>query len=156
MSVQILFFALVVLITFNHTLSESGISIPFFESASIHTICPFGRNMQCQSRDEIQSGEILLFAAKMTFLPRLPVDSIRFTVITQLLKRDWSPHNILAQGFTQKQGSLLTVRAIFYNSFTIPWFSESPVSEHPRFPCLRLRKDDSHIPILPERKKGIR
>ncbi|MBN1524854.1 MAG: 4Fe-4S binding protein [Spirochaetales bacterium] len=42
LTVQIIFFALVALITFNHTMSEAGISIPFFESASIHAICPFG------------------------------------------------------------------------------------------------------------------
>ncbi|RPJ07638.1 MAG: 4Fe-4S binding protein [Spirochaetaceae bacterium] len=40
--VQILFFVLVALITFNHTLSETGNAIPFIEAASVHAICPFG------------------------------------------------------------------------------------------------------------------
>lgn len=40
--VQIFFFALVALIAANHTLAESGRSIPFLANASIHAICPFG------------------------------------------------------------------------------------------------------------------
>ncbi len=40
--IQVFFFALVGLIAFNHTLSESGQSISFLGSASVHAICPFG------------------------------------------------------------------------------------------------------------------
>ncbi len=39
---QVLFFAIVGLIGFNHYLSESGTTIPFIGSASLHAICPFG------------------------------------------------------------------------------------------------------------------
>jgi polyferredoxin len=40
--VQWFFFLLVVLIAINHTLAESGASIPLLSSASLHAICPFG------------------------------------------------------------------------------------------------------------------
>jgi polyferredoxin len=40
--VQIFFFALIALISVNHTLVESGKGIPFLSSASLHSICPFG------------------------------------------------------------------------------------------------------------------
>lgn len=40
--IQIVFFVLVGAIAFNHTLAESGQSIPFLASASVHAICPFG------------------------------------------------------------------------------------------------------------------
>jgi polyferredoxin len=40
--VQIFFFILVLAITINHTLAESGGGIPLLSSASIHAICPFG------------------------------------------------------------------------------------------------------------------
>lgn len=40
--VQIFFFALIALISINHTLSESGNGIPFLSSASLHALCPFG------------------------------------------------------------------------------------------------------------------
>ena len=40
--VQIFFFALIALIAVNHTLVETGQSIPFLSSASLHAICPFG------------------------------------------------------------------------------------------------------------------
>ncbi len=36
------FFALMALIAVNHTLVESGNSIPFLSSASLHAVCPFG------------------------------------------------------------------------------------------------------------------
>ncbi|MDD2497776.1 MAG: 4Fe-4S binding protein [Desulfitobacteriaceae bacterium] len=39
---QILFFALVALISLNHYLKEIGSAIPFISSASLHAICPFG------------------------------------------------------------------------------------------------------------------
>lgn len=39
---QIFFFALIALISINHTLAESGRDIPLLSSASIHSICPFG------------------------------------------------------------------------------------------------------------------
>lgn len=42
LGVQIFFFILVGLIAVNHTLAESGASIPFLASASVHAICPFG------------------------------------------------------------------------------------------------------------------
>lgn len=41
-AVQIFFFALIALISINHTLVESGKSIPFLSSASLHALCPFG------------------------------------------------------------------------------------------------------------------
>ena len=41
-AVQIFFFALIALISVNHTLVESGKSIPFLSSASLHALCPFG------------------------------------------------------------------------------------------------------------------
>jgi len=43
-SIQILFFILIALIAVNHTLSESGASIPipFLADASLHAVCPFG------------------------------------------------------------------------------------------------------------------
>lgn len=40
--VQIFFFALIALISVNHTLAESGKGIPFLSSASLHALCPFG------------------------------------------------------------------------------------------------------------------
>ncbi len=40
--VQIFFFALIALISINHTLSESGQGIPILSSASLHALCPFG------------------------------------------------------------------------------------------------------------------
>jgi polyferredoxin len=40
--VQIFFFFLIALISINHTLVESGSGIPFFASASLHSLCPFG------------------------------------------------------------------------------------------------------------------
>jgi len=40
--VQIVFFALVALIAVNHSLEESGKSIPVLSSASLHSICPLG------------------------------------------------------------------------------------------------------------------
>lgn len=40
--VQLFFLTLVGLIAVNHTLAESGQSIPFLASASVHAICPFG------------------------------------------------------------------------------------------------------------------
>ena len=40
--VQIFFFALIALISINHTLAESGAGIPFLSSASLHSLCPFG------------------------------------------------------------------------------------------------------------------
>lgn len=41
-SVQIFFFLLVVLITLNQALKETGITIPYIASVSLHAICPFG------------------------------------------------------------------------------------------------------------------
>ena len=43
-SIQIIFFVLIALIAVNHTLSESGASIPipFLANASLHAVCPFG------------------------------------------------------------------------------------------------------------------
>ncbi|WP_322508539.1 4Fe-4S binding protein [Anaerolinea sp.] len=40
--VQFFFFALIALIAVNHTLAETGQSIPFLSSASLHALCPFG------------------------------------------------------------------------------------------------------------------
>jgi len=40
--VQIFFFALIALISVNHTLVESGGGIPLLSSASLHSLCPFG------------------------------------------------------------------------------------------------------------------
>ncbi len=40
--VQVFFFALIALISINHTLVESGQGIPLLSSASLHAICPFG------------------------------------------------------------------------------------------------------------------
>ncbi len=40
--VQIAFLILVALTSLNHSLSSYGIQIPFFGSASLHAICPFG------------------------------------------------------------------------------------------------------------------
>jgi len=40
--VQIVFVLLVVLITLNQALKEIGLTIPYFASASLHAICPFG------------------------------------------------------------------------------------------------------------------
>jgi polyferredoxin len=40
--VQIFFFVLIVLISINHTLAESGGGIPLLSSASLHSLCPFG------------------------------------------------------------------------------------------------------------------
>lgn len=41
-SVQLLFLAIVLLISINHQLKEKGISIPIISSASLHSVCPFG------------------------------------------------------------------------------------------------------------------
>jgi len=40
--VQIFFFALIALISINHTLAKSGSGIPLLASASLHSLCPFG------------------------------------------------------------------------------------------------------------------
>ena len=40
--VQVFFFALIALISVNHTLSEAGRGIPVLSAASLHAICPFG------------------------------------------------------------------------------------------------------------------
>jgi len=40
--VQIFFFALILLISVNHSLAEDGGGIPFLTSASLHALCPFG------------------------------------------------------------------------------------------------------------------
>lgn len=40
--VQIFFFALIALISVNHTLAASGQEIPLLSSASLHALCPFG------------------------------------------------------------------------------------------------------------------
>ena len=40
--IQIVFFLLIGLITVNHTLEESGASLAFIPSVSLHAICPFG------------------------------------------------------------------------------------------------------------------
>jgi len=40
--VQGFFFILIAMISINHTLAESGKSIPFISSASLHALCPFG------------------------------------------------------------------------------------------------------------------
>jgi polyferredoxin len=40
--VQFFFFALIALISINHTLAESGGGIPLLSSASLHALCPFG------------------------------------------------------------------------------------------------------------------
>jgi len=39
---QIIFFALIAIISINHTLVERGIEIPFLSSASLHALCPYG------------------------------------------------------------------------------------------------------------------
>ena len=39
---QIFFFGLIALIAVNHSLSESGVSIPLISNASLHAVCPFG------------------------------------------------------------------------------------------------------------------
>ena len=41
-AIQLFFFSLVGLIAVNHTLAETGGSIPFIGTASVHAICPFG------------------------------------------------------------------------------------------------------------------
>jgi polyferredoxin len=40
--VQVVFFALIALISINHTLVANGGGIPFLSSASMHALCPFG------------------------------------------------------------------------------------------------------------------
>lgn len=40
--IQLFFFLLVGVIAVNHTLAETGTSIPFIGAASVHAICPFG------------------------------------------------------------------------------------------------------------------
>jgi polyferredoxin len=40
--VQIFFFALIALISINHSLADSGSGIPLLASASLHALCPFG------------------------------------------------------------------------------------------------------------------
>jgi polyferredoxin len=40
--VQVFFFALIALISINHTLAETGKGISFLSNASLHAVCPFG------------------------------------------------------------------------------------------------------------------
>jgi polyferredoxin len=40
--VQLFFFLLIAFISINHTLAESGKSLPFIANASLHALCPFG------------------------------------------------------------------------------------------------------------------
>jgi len=42
LGVQVFFFALIALISVNHSLSEAGKGIPILSAASLHAICPFG------------------------------------------------------------------------------------------------------------------
>jgi polyferredoxin len=42
LAVQILFFVLIAVISVNHGLAETGWSIPFLSSASLHALCPLG------------------------------------------------------------------------------------------------------------------
>lgn len=42
LGVQIFFLVLIFLIAINHQLAESGLSIPFIASSSLHAVCPFG------------------------------------------------------------------------------------------------------------------
>jgi len=46
--VQIFFFALIGLISINHTLAESGNGILLLSSASLHALCPFVRSALCK------------------------------------------------------------------------------------------------------------
>jgi len=39
---QVFFFVLIALIAVNHTLKDSGVSIPLLSNASLHAVCPFG------------------------------------------------------------------------------------------------------------------
>ncbi len=40
--IQIFFFALIALISVNHSLAEAGQGLPFLSTASLHALCPFG------------------------------------------------------------------------------------------------------------------
>ncbi len=40
--IQIFFFALIALISVNHSLAEAGRGLPFLSTASLHAVCPFG------------------------------------------------------------------------------------------------------------------
>lgn len=42
LGLQIFFFSLIAMIAINHTLAETGNALPFFSTASVHAICPFG------------------------------------------------------------------------------------------------------------------
>ena len=42
LAIQILFFAIIALISVNHSLAESGGGIGFLSTASVHALCPFG------------------------------------------------------------------------------------------------------------------
>ena len=42
LTIQLFFLLLIFLISINHQLSETGLSIPLIASASLHAVCPFG------------------------------------------------------------------------------------------------------------------
>lgn len=42
LAVQVFFFLLIAMIAINHTLAETGAALPFFSTASVHAVCPFG------------------------------------------------------------------------------------------------------------------
>jgi polyferredoxin len=72
--VQWAFFILIALIAVNHTLAESGASIPLLANASLHAVCPFGGVVT-----------IYQFATVGTFVQKIHQSSFVLMIISFLL-----------------------------------------------------------------------
>ena len=78
--VQIFFFGLVALISINHTLTESGSSIPLLANASLHALCPFGGVVS-----------IYQYATEGTFVQKIHESSFILMIIGFLLALLFGP-----------------------------------------------------------------
>ncbi len=77
---QLFFFGLIALISVNHTLSESGLSIPFLANASLHALCPFGGVVT-----------IYQYATEGTFVQKIHESSFILMIIGFLLSILFGP-----------------------------------------------------------------
>jgi polyferredoxin len=78
--VQWSFFVLIALISINHSLVENGGGIPFFSSASLHAVCPFGGVVS-----------IYQFATVGTFVQKIHQSSFVLMVLVFLLSILFGP-----------------------------------------------------------------
>lgn len=79
-AVQIFFLVLIAAISVNHTLAESGASLPFLSSASLHALCPFGGVVS-----------IYQYATTGTFVQKIHESSFILMVVVFLLALLFGP-----------------------------------------------------------------